>query len=148
MSTVNGGAPFGELTLASQSVATSQSAANGDNGTSANVSSAISQHTPIVVSTAPGVHSAPLIAFQPTGPHSGANIYTHFGFPPNAQFDAMTAAAGNIPAHLMPHYPQQKLFTYPKYEYYENDNAVSPQDPFLPPSYAPEMKNAVVLQPL
>lgn len=56
----------------------------------------------------------------------------------------------NEPAYLLPTYghtsPTPVDFYNPKSYTFEE---ITPNgDPFIPPSYAPEMKNAVVLQPL
>ena len=115
------------------------SQANDENPASSNGSITNGHSTPL--------QTAPLLAFQPPN----GSIYAPFGFrPAGTPLDAMAAAAaaGGLPHHLMNPYQPPKIFNYPKYEYYENDSAASPQDPFVPPSYAPEMKNAVVLQPL
>uniref|UniRef100_A0A914P0W4 Uncharacterized protein n=1 Tax=Panagrolaimus davidi TaxID=227884 RepID=A0A914P0W4_9BILA len=45
-------------------------------------------------------------------------------------------------------YDYQKMYAYPKYEYYDCDPNRSPQDPYVPPSYSGEAKNEIILQPL
>uniref|UniRef100_A0A914EI47 CXXC-type domain-containing protein n=1 Tax=Acrobeloides nanus TaxID=290746 RepID=A0A914EI47_9BILA len=108
-------------------------------------------NTQTVTSTSSIVTSIPSMPPQFVGlptpmPHPNG-VYTTFL--PHADMAAAAAmSAAGMQPHFAAHYPPHKLFGYPKYEYYETDTMLSPQDPFVPPSYAPEMKNAVVLQPL
>lgn len=104
-----------------------------------------STSTPTIITSIPPAMPPQFVGLPHPMAHNG--VYTSF-LPPVDMTTAAAMSAAGMPPQFAAHYPPHKLFGYPKYEYYEPTDVLSPQDPFVPPSYAPEMKNAVVLQPL
>ena len=87
-------------------------------------------------------------------PHAGAMIPISSASGPTPPSNMMVEAPNPPPPNMAqlsqaaPFMPQAPyLITQPFTQNYFDDSAPL-TDPFVPPSYAPEMKNAVVLQPL